>query len=143
MKRSCVRALVVLGFIVCAACPASAIEGLRGSTWGDLRWDLPEDVDNDLILKGWIRQGVDWTRVGSATLSTYATVRYAWDSRGLDWNNSVGPGVGVALDAWSSKGFAGTLAVEYLVDRFYETDRTEKKVVIYMGWYGMWDLKKK
>lgn len=139
----------VMAAVMCAACmlmvcvPAHAIEGLRGSTWGDLRWDLPEEVDNDLILKGWIRQGVDWTKVGSASLTTYATVRYAWDSRGLDWNNSIGPGVGVALDAWSAKGFAGTLAVEYLVDRFYETDRTEKKVVIYMGWYGMWDLKKK
>jgi hypothetical protein len=143
MKRCGLYALVVLGFTIHATGPASAIEGLRGSTWGDLRWDLPEEVDNDLILKGWIRQGVDWTRVGPATLSTYATVRYAWDSRGLDWNNSIGPGVGVALDAWSSKGFAGTLAVEYLMDHFYETDRTEQKVVIYMGWYGMWDLKGK
>jgi hypothetical protein len=135
--------------VICAACLATlcgsahAVEGFRGSTWGDLRYDIPDEVDDDLILKGWIRQGVDWTKVGSATLTTYATVRYAWDSRGLDWNNSIGPGVGVALDAWSAKGFAGTLAVEYLVDRFYESDRTEKKVVIYMGWYGMWDLKGK
>jgi len=143
MKRSAICAFAVVVCLTSVLGPASAIEGLRGSTWGDIRWDVPKDVENDLIVRGWIRQGVDWTQVGSATLSTYATVRYVWDSRGLDWNNSIGPGVGIALDAWSSKGFAGTLAVEYLVDRFYETDRTENKLVVYMGWYGMWDLKGK
>ncbi|MFH1755396.1 MAG: hypothetical protein ABIA59_06795 [Candidatus Latescibacterota bacterium] len=142
MKRRAIGAALFIGCIVMSASIAFAVEGLRGSTWGDLRYDIPDEVDDDLILKGWIRQGIDWAHVGKAMLSTYATVRYAWDSRGLDWNNSIGPGVGIALDAWSDKGFAGTLAVEYLVDRYYETDRTEKKVVIYMGWYGMWDLKK-
>ena len=142
MSRRVIAVAFIAGCLMLLCGSVFAVEGFRGSTWGDLRWDLPEEVDNDLILKGWIRQGVDWTHVGSATLTTYATVRYAWDSRGLDWNNSIGPGVGIALDAWSDKGFAGTLAIEYLVDRFYETDRTEKKVVIYMGWYGMWDLKK-
>ena len=89
-----------------------------------------------------MRQGIDWTKVGPATLSTYATVRYGWDSQGFDWNNSIGPGVGVALDAYSNKGLAATLAFEFLSDRFFESDRTENKAVVYLGWYGFWDFKK-
>jgi len=33
--------------------------------------------------------------------------------------------------------------VEYLWDRFYRSAETEQKVVVFMNWYGNWDLKKK
>lgn len=140
MKYRILMILVVAYCLTLAPGSGLAIEGLRGSTWGDLRWDLPDEGSDDLILRGWIRQGIDWKRWGNTLLNTYATVRYATDTRSFDWNNSVGPGIGIGLDThqW---GIGATLGIEYLWDRLYESDRTERKTVVYMTWYSSWDLK--
>jgi len=122
---------------------AFAVEGFRGSTWGDLRGELPKDGKENLILMGWTRQGIDWARWGNTTLNTYVTVRYRLDSERYDWNNSIGPGVGIAFDTYNPKGVIAMWGVEYLWDRYFESDRTDQKLVIYMGWYGWWDLKKR
>ncbi len=137
--------LVLLSIVLCLiiSINAFAFEGFRGSTWGELRWDIPRHGNSDLLLDGWIRQGVDWVRWENTTLNTYATLRYKWDSEKFDWNNSIGPGVGIAIDTFTPKGFSASWGVEYLWDRFYESARTEHKVVLYMNWYGWWDLKKK
>lgn len=130
--------------VVLWAGSASAVVGFRGSTWGDLRQELPKDGDSNLILQGWIKQGIDWAKWGNTTLNTYATLRYRADTEKYGWNNSIGPGVGISLEAYSSKGLVASWGVEYLWDRFFELDpaKTDQKLVIYMGWYGWWDLKK-
>ena len=136
--------------LVCALClaflplNAFAVVGFRGSTWGDLRQEVPKDGDGNLILQGWVKQGVDWAKWGNTTLNTYATLRYRADTERLAWNNSVGPGVGVSLEVYSSRGLVASWGIEYLWDRFFESEpaRTDQKVVFYMGWYGWWDLGK-
>ena len=137
--------IVVFSVLFCLIIPRNALsfEGFRGATWGDLRWDVPKHGNSDLLLEGWVRQGVDWVRWGDTTLNTYATVRYRWDTEKYDWNNSIGPGFGIAIDTFNPKGFTAAWGVEYLWDRYYESSRTEHKVILYMGWFGWWDLKKK
>jgi hypothetical protein len=148
MKRHAFGVALALMCLVLCSGSASAIVGFRGSTWGDLRGELPKDGDSNLLLKGWVRQGVDWTKWGSFTLNTYATLRYQADTDGLDYNNSVGPGIGVSLEAYSTKGIVAALGVEYIWDRYLGlganplVDENAQKVVLYVNWYGWWDLKK-
>jgi hypothetical protein len=143
MKRYVMMMTLLLLSFVLAASPAAAIEGFRGSTWGEARQELPQSGDSNLLLQGWIRQGVDWAKWGNLTLNTYATLRYEVDTRGYDYNNSVGPGLGVSLEAYSPKGATGSLGVEYIWDRYTTFDESAQKVVVYANWYGWWDLKKK
>ena len=140
------RALQITLFLSCLAlipCSASGFVGFRGSTWGDLREEVPKTGNDNLILQGWIKQGVDWAQWGNTTLNTYATLRYKVDTEKLEWSNSVGPGVGISLDAYTSNGLAAQVGIEYIWDRYYEAERTDQKVAFYVGWYGWWDLKKK
>jgi hypothetical protein len=140
-------ALVLLCLSLCSG-SAFAIVGFRGSTWGDLRGELPKEGDSNLLLKGWVKQGVDWTKWGNVTLNTYATLRYQADTEGFDWNNSVGPGLGISLEAYSPHGVVASLGIEYIWDRYLgleagsPLDEMEQKVVFYVNWYGWWDLKK-
>ncbi|MEW6053591.1 MAG: hypothetical protein AB1552_07375 [Nitrospirota bacterium] len=122
-----------------------AIEGFSGSTWGELRYEhlARGEGESDVILRGWVKQGIDWARWGNTKVNTYLTVRYVWDSEKLDWNNSLGPGAGIAIDTYIPKGPYVSWGVEYLWDRFYRSAETEQKVVVFMNWYGNWDLKKK
>ena len=123
---------------------ALAIEGFRGQTWGELRYEFPKDGDEFFFGQGWLRQGIDWPHWGIFTLNTYATIRYRWEDSGdIDWANSIGPGAGIALELYSPKGITMSWGAEYIWDRFYRAGYTEQKAVIYMGWYGWWDLKKK
>lgn len=143
MNHRFLHAFLILVYLVVPA-TTSAIEGFRGSTWGEIRWDIPtRDGTSNLLLDGWIKQGVDWARWGNTSLNTYATIRYGLDTEKLDWNNHIGPGVGIGIDTFSPKGISASWGVEYLWDRYYESGRTEQKVVVYMNWFGWWDLKKK
>ena len=142
MKRNALLIALMIVCLVMFAGSSRAIIGLRGQTWGELRQEVPKEGDSNLLLQGWIRQGVDWVKWDKLTLNTYATLRYRADSEKYDFNNSVGPGLGIALEAYCPKGVVGSLGVEYIWDRFFEADRTDQKVVIYVNWYGWWDLKK-
>lgn len=130
---------LLVGIPVCAY----AIEGYPGSTWGELRKELPmHDGQENLILDGWVEQGIDWQRWGNIRLNTYATVRYKLDSEGLDWNNSIGPGLGIALNHITPKGNQIRFGVEYINDRFFKSKRTDEKTIIFLKWFQYWDLKK-
>jgi len=124
---------------------AGAIEGYPGSTWGELRQDFPLDRNkgrDNLYLQGWIEQGVEWKRWGNYHLTTYATVRYEWDSLGQDWNNSVGPGAGIGISYITPKGDNIKLGCEYIYDQHFRTGDDEQKVVLYLRWFSYWNLKK-
>lgn len=123
---------------------ATAIEGFPGRTWGELRYELPErgSGQENAILMGWIEQGVYWFNLNDLKLNTYGTVRYKWDEERLDWNNSIGPGVGIALEKVFPKGPYVRGGVEFIWDELFESGPSEKKAVIYLNWYGAWDLRK-
>jgi len=145
MKRLVYGTIVLL--LLCAALPrgATAIEGLRGATWGELRYDIPKDGRENLLLDGWVKQGVDWTRWGNTTLNTYAKLRYRWDSEGHEWNNLLGPAVGVSLDTYVPAGLALSVGIEYTWEnRLLANDNgLERKAIAYVNWYGWWDLLKR
>lgn len=142
MSNRIFMAAIVL-FFCFAPSEGRAVEGYPGSTWGELRWENTRHGQDNLLLNGWVEQGVDWVRWGGVRLNTYGTIRYKWDSEGLDWNNSVGPGVGVALTGVDSGGDQIKVGIEYIWDSFYESGRTEEKAVLFMKWYGWWDIKGK
>jgi hypothetical protein len=56
------RYIAVIFAIICLALPSvgQALEGLPGSTWGDLHWEIPDSGDSNVILEGWVRQGIAW-----------------------------------------------------------------------------------
>ncbi len=144
MRRSITFVILTVSLCLFLTPAANAIEGYRGSTWGDLRWDLPEELDSNLLLRGWVKQGIDWKRWGkNTTLNTYATIRYTVDTEKIDWNNKFEPGIGISLETYSPKGLGTTIGVEYIWEnRFLDSDWIDQKFVIYVGWYGWWDLKK-
>jgi hypothetical protein len=118
-----------------------------GSTWGDLRWEIPNTGYSDVILDGWIRQGVVLKRWESGrntfVLNPFLRVRYKWDSRGYEWNNYVGPGAGIAVDMESAKGPYLSWGVEYGWEKNLHSGDDIHRVEIFMRWYAWWDLKKK
>lgn len=134
----------LLIFFLFSSGTAMAVEGFPGKTWGEFRYE--ERIDgggiDDTLLNGWIEQGVYWFSWNDIKLNTYGTVRYKWDEKGLDWNNFVGPGVGIALEKFFPKGAYVRGGAEFLVDNLYKSGKTEQKAVLYVNWYGWWDLGK-
>ena len=119
------------------------IEGLRGASWGELSYEIPKEGEENLVLDGWIKQGIDWAKWGNTSLNTYAKLRFKWDTEGYDWNNLMGPALGVSLDTFVPSGLSGSLGAEYVWEqRMLDENRfIDQKVVIYVNWYGWWDLK--
>ncbi|WP_306534002.1 hypothetical protein [Geobacter sp.] len=126
------------------ALSAYAIEGYPGKTWGDLRHEMPisGDTKENTIFDSWIEQGVYWLKWNDIMLNTYGIVRFKWDEQASPWNNTVGPGVGIALEKFFPQGLFVRTGVEFMFDQQYETGRTDTKGVVYLNWYGWWDLKK-
>jgi hypothetical protein len=148
MSRFCLLSLLSLVLCVIFAANAFAIDGFPGVTWGELRFETPRRSthgEQDLILQGFIRQGVDLKRWSPDThLYAYGTVRYTWDSQQNSWWNNVGPGAGIAIDtSLLGRQFPTSIGVEYVWDRYFVSPRTVEKVIVYMNWFGWWDLGKK
>lgn len=142
MRQSVLFILLVV--FLSAPVTVFAVEGFPGRTWGELKYELPERAGQEnVILDGWVEQGVYWFNWDNLKLNTYAKVRYKWDEKQLDWNNSVGPGAGIALEKLFPKGAYFRGGAEFIWDVLYEAGRTEKKAIIYLNWYGWWDLNKK
>ncbi len=127
------------------AVQTQAIEGFPGKTWGEIQRDFPLDsrTINNSILQGWIEQGIYWCSWNDIKLDTYGNLRYNWDEKGLDWDNTVGPGVGIALERFFPKGAFVRGAIEYDYDRLWKSGTTNQKAIIYISWYGWWDLSKR
>lgn len=119
------------------------IVGLRGASWGELRYEIPKEGEQNLVLDGWIKQGIDLVKWGDTSLNTYAKLRYKWDTEGLPWNNIMGPTLGISLDTYMPSGLSGSFGAEYTWEKqaFNGNDIMDQKVVIYVNWYGWWDLK--
>ena len=144
MNRSIGGTLLLLLVLVAGTGGVRAeVMGLRGATWGELRYDIPKEGEENLVLDGWIKQGVDWAKWGNTSLNTYAKLRFKWDTEGYDWNNLMGPTVGISLDAFAPAGLSGSFGAEYTWEKqmLNGNDIMDQKVVIYVNWYGWWDLK--
>ena len=144
MKRLMTGVILLMMLLFLYPEGASAVVGYRGATWGEVRWDIPHipGADEDYVyLQGWVKQGIDWARWGNTTLNTYAALRFKRDSIRHDWNNVLGPSVGVSLDIFQDVGVSATIGAEYAWDRYYHSDRWDQRISIYFGWYGWWDLK--
>lgn len=142
MNRTIATIMLSIILLSSLAGRSSAFVGFRGATWGELRYQIPRDEgEENLLLDGWIRQGIDLAKWGNTTLNTYATIRYRWDTENTDWYNSLGPGVGIAFETFTAKGLVGSIGAEYIWERFYEIDKNDEKVVVFINWYGWWDLK--
>jgi hypothetical protein len=143
MRKSYIFCVLLAFFCVCVTGRAFAVEGYPGSTWGELSWEIPKKGgEQNLLLEGWVAQGITWKKWGNISLSTYGTIRYKWDTEKLDWNNKFSPGIGTALEILSFKQFHIRVGAEYLWERFYESGHEEQKVWIYTDWYGWWNFKK-
>jgi hypothetical protein len=125
---------------------APAVEGFPGSTWGDFYWEIPSPGESDAVLEGWIRQGVAWKRwpAGKArlVLQTYATLRYKWDSLGQDWNNYLGPGLGVAVDLTAPRFPLVTAGVEYVHQWNTRSEVAAPYTAPFLDWFHWWDVAK-
>ena len=128
--------LGILVLILTAPASSYGEVGYSGASWGEVRHE-GGDGESNTLLYGWVDQGIDWVELGGMKLSTYAILRYSLDTEGLDWNNSLAPGVGVAVRRGAVKAGA-----EVFQERFLESDRTENKAVLYMNWWVGWDLKR-
>lgn len=142
MRRTVSTITLLMILLTCLTGAASAIVGLRGATWGEIRYLIPRDDsdDDNLLLSGWIRQGIDIARWENTTLNTYGTLRYQLDTEKTDWYNSLGPGVGIALETFNPGGIIGSIGAEYIWEHFYEMDTSDEKIVVFINWYGWWDL---
>jgi hypothetical protein len=145
MKRTVSTITLLIILLFCLTGGASAIVGLRGATWGEIRYLIPRDDgdEDNLLLDGWIRQGIDLAKWSNTTLNAYGTLRYRLDTEKTDWYNSLGPGVGVAFETFNAKGIVGSIGAEYIWEHFYEMDESDEKVVVFVNWYGWWDLMKR
>jgi hypothetical protein len=115
---------------------SSAQIGFSGASWGELRHEGGEGEVNTLLY-GWIDQGVDWMEIGKFKLNTYGILRYSFDTEGLNWNNSLAPGVGIAVRRGALK-----IGAEAFQEHSTQSNRTENKAVLYMNWWVGWDLKR-
>lgn len=75
-----------------------------GSAWATISSPTTTDKDNpesdNWTLTGRVTQGVDWLTFGEKndwTLNTYATIGFSLDTKGLDYNNRITPGIGVEI----------------------------------------------
>ncbi|MDD2899192.1 MAG: hypothetical protein PHI31_10825 [Desulfuromonadaceae bacterium] len=124
---------------------AKAIEGYPGSTWGEIRQDIPNQKGKDgpynVVGQGYIEQGIDWERWGEVFFNSYLTVRYKYDTMRYDWNNSVSPGAGLDLAYFDKSGNTLRLGLEHSFENFFNNGRVEEKTMVYVRWYKSWNLK--
>jgi hypothetical protein len=142
MKRLLCMTMLLLMVLPALPREARAIEGLRGATWGQLDYEIPKEGKENLVLDGWIKQGVDWVKWGDTSINTYAKLRFKWDTEGYDWNNLLGPTVGISLDTYVPSGLALSLGFEYSWESRLMSDSKvmDQKAMAYVNWYGWWDL---
>jgi hypothetical protein len=115
-----------------------------GSTWGALRWEIPNSGPGNLFLQGWVRQGAVVARWKpepvSLVLAPYLRVHYKIDTLGLAWNNAVGPGAGIALDMEGVTGLQLSWGVEYGWEKNLWATGGVHRLDLVMRWYAWWDL---
>jgi len=120
-----------------SSAPAWGIEGLPGSTWGQLSYDHDRLVGAGAM--GFINQGIDWVKLpGGITLNTFLEFRYRLRNENRDFYNAYGEAVGLELKKPPFR-----LGVDYYWERFPNLGERSNKLQFYLSWFYDWDLMKK
>jgi hypothetical protein len=127
--------LVLLAFcaVLSGGGVAYAIEGLTGSTWGTVLYNFGHD---DLQTLGNLSQGIDWFEKRGYRFTTYAALRWRYQSNeGLTFN-AWGPAVGAAVKKGNIR-----WGTEYFWERKQDSNNN-KRALVFVDWYYDWDLLK-
>ncbi len=133
MKRSLILLFIFTGFILFPG-QSIAIEGLSGSTWGQITLESGESLTGP-SAQGYIKQGIDWFKTDGYKLNTFVSFQYRFRTDNNDYYNAFGPSVGAEL----KKG-AFNLGIQYFWERFNELQRSDEKVQFFVNWWYGWDL---
>ncbi len=115
---------------------AYEIEGLPGSTWGTVHYDINGLTGSGAM--GFVNQGIDWfTLPGGAVVNTYVEYRYRGRTKEKLYYNSNGPAIGLEL----RKSYF-TVGIDYYRERFPKLNETSNNRSLYGTWYYDWQLEK-
>ena len=113
-----------------------------GLTWGEVRYPGAQDPseESNIVLEGYVEQGVDSMKLdGLGTINFYANLDYITDSKELDWNNSITPGVGVKLKKLIGSNVLLQFGIEAARERRWISDQTDNVIFVYLNWSSWWD----
>jgi len=113
------------------------IEGLSGSSWGELTYESGDSLSGP-SAQGYIKQGVDWITIHHYQLDTFAALHYRFRTDNSDYYNAFGPALGMEL----KKGPVN-IGVQYYWERFTELHRSNNQLQVFVRWWYGWDLLKK
>ena len=109
MKKIVIIFVVMVGFGSFGANANSVLAGddfplgYPYSSWGELSYGWG-DVDEGLLLEGYVEQGVDWVQKNQWIIDTFIGLRFnASSEQGAYWNNKIGPWIGLKVShpIWS------------------------------------------
>ena len=146
--RHSVTALLVLVLLPCfaAAVEARIPLSMPGSTWGGIRFPSSQELleKRNLILEGAVEQGVDWFKVARhGILNTFGRVEFKMDRERFDYYNKIQLEAGIKLKFPVAQVGMVEIGSKYAFDRRRITDRTERGTVVFLNWWGAWDLRRK
>lgn len=105
--------------------------------------DSPES--GNWTLQGKVTQGIDWLTFGKNndwSLNTYATVGFSLDTKGMDYNNKVTPGVGVKVSKQIKNGVLdiGVQAIHEtrFGNKYIIPDRSSSAIQGYVSLWSGW-----
>ena len=113
------------------------IEGLSGSSWGELTYESGDSLSGP-SAQGYLKQGIDWITIHHYQLDTFAALHYRFRTDNSDYYNAFGPALGVEL----KKGPVN-IGVQYYWERFTELHRSNNQLQVFVNWWYGWDLLKK
>jgi hypothetical protein len=122
----------VIGAMVSVGGVAQAIEGLTGSTWGTVLYNFGHE---DLQSIGNLSQGIDWFERRGYRFTTYAALRWRYQSNDGAFFNAWGPAVGAAIKRGPVR-----LGTEYYWERTQTSPDVNNRALVFVDWYYDWDL---
>jgi hypothetical protein len=129
-----IRIAFLCGLFLMVSSPASGIEGLPGSTWGNLSHSVQGLTGSSAM--GWINQGIDWTTLpGDITFNTYVEYRYRARTKQKEYYNAQGPAIGLEF-----KKSYFRLGADYYQQRFPKLGETSYNREVYLNGFYDWDL---
>ncbi len=137
MKKKSIWFFIV--FFIGTSVPdvSMGIEGLSGSTWGQLTYESGDSLSGP-SAQGYIKQGIDWVNINSYTLNTFGSLNYRFRTDNNDYYNAYGPALGMEI----KKG-PFNIGVQYFWESFNELHKSNNQLQVFVNWWHGWDLLKK
>ena len=128
---------LVVGAVLLWTGSAHAIEGLTGSSWGEVLNNFGHD---HLQTLGNLNQGIDWWEKNGYRFNTYVSLRWRYQSSDGEYFNAYGPALGAAVRKGPIR-----LGAEYYWEHDQSSNRPgneDDRALIFVDWYYEWDLMK-